>query len=205
MFAWTNALSPGRNAVTVDDGAGHLDSAVIYTKTGETYGSVRTLRSSNPDNPADFVPGPIQAEWPFYDNFDGTGDSTFRGIPAILAGAGWITLGRPTKPGAQTTLSFTLAPDAPLTDIFLLRTAPAAGQAAPIPTGWAETGITGTWRDNSLNLVPTVLYRRTVAPGQPVTVPALAADYLVLLKPHPVIPHLVIPHPITPWGSPLPS
>ncbi len=191
VFSWTAALQPGRNAVTVDDGFGHTDSAVIYAETGEANGLIRDLRSSNPANPADFIAGPVQAEWPFYDNFDGTGDNTFQGIPAALKGASWITLGRPTKPAAQTTLSFTLAPDAGPTDIFLLITAK-PGHPVPIPAGYTDVGLAGVWRDNQLNLVPYTLLRRTVGGGQAVFVPSFAQDYLVLVKLHSSYSHAVV-------------
>ena len=183
VFGWTAALSPGRNAVSVSDGLGHTDSAVIYAEIGETSGLVRALQASSPANPADFIPGPIEAEWPFYDNFDGTGDNTFHDIPPILSGAGWIAMHRPTAPGAQTALTFTLAPDAGPTDIFLLMTDTPA-HPGRVPDGYADTGVTGTWRDNALNLVPFKLYRRTASGSQTVFVPSFDADYLVLLKPH---------------------
>ena len=144
---------------------------------------MRDLRSSNPANPADFVAEPVAAEWPFYDNFDGTGDNTFQSIPAALTGAEWITLGRPTKPGAQTTLTFTLAPNAGPTDIFLLMTA-APGPPAPVPTGYTDTGTAGFWRDNQLDLVPYRLFCRTVSGGQTVFIPSFTQDQLVLIKQH---------------------
>lgn len=180
VFAWDNALSPGRNVVTVSDGAGHSDTAVIYAEHGEENGLVRNLQSSNPGNPADFIAVPISAEQPFYDNFDGAGDNTFRDIPALLEGADWITFSRPSAAAAQATLSFTLAPSREQTDVFLMLTA----APGPAPSGWTDTGVTGTWRDNALNLVPYALYRRTFAAGEAVSIPPLATDYVVLLKPH---------------------
>ena len=186
VFSWPAALQPGRNAVAVDDGLGHSDTTVLYAETGEASGVVRDLRSGNPANPADLIAGPVEAEWPFYDNFDGTGDNTFQNIPAALKGAGWITMGRPTKPAAQTTLTFTLAPDAGPTDIFLLMTDTPA-HPAPIPAGYTDTGAAGVWRDNQLNLVPYTLLRRTVGGGQTVFIPSFASDYLVLVKAHAVV------------------
>ncbi len=179
VFAWDNALSPGRNDIAVSDGAGHSDTAVIYADQGEENGLVRNLRSSNPGNPAYFIAAPIEAEQPFYDNFDGTGDNTWHDIPPILAGADWITFSRPA---VQTTLLFTLAPGSGRTDVFLMLTA--GPHPAPVPSGWTDTGAAGTWRDNALNLVPYVLYRRTFTAGDTVFVPPLTPDYVVLLKPH---------------------
>lgn len=179
VFAWDNALVPGRNVLIARDNAGHSDTAVIYTETGEEQGLVRNLKSSNPNNPAFYIAAPVQAEWPFYDGFDGTGDNTFHEIPPLLIGASWITMGRPTQPLASTTLSLTLAPGSGTTDVFLMATAP-----APIPDGWADTKVSGVWRDNALNLVPYALYRQTFAAGDTVSVPSLPTDYVVLLKPH---------------------
>lgn len=191
VFDWAAALQPGRNAITVDDGSGHSDSAIIYAETGEVNGLVRDLRSSNPANPADFIAEPVQAEWPFYDNFDGTGDNTFHAIPAALKGANWIGFGRPTKPAAQATLSFILALNAGPTDIFLLMT-DTPDHPIRIPAGYADTGTAGTWRDNQLNLVPFKLFRRTVSSGQTVFIPSFAEDYLVLVKPHPAVSHAAV-------------
>ncbi|MGI4788210.1 MAG: hypothetical protein ACRYFS_05100, partial [Janthinobacterium lividum] len=184
VFSWDNALKPGRNDVKVDDGHGHSDEAIIYTETGAANGVVESLVSSKPENPAYFIDEPIQAEWPFYDNFDGTGDNTFHDIPAILSGVSWITFSRPAKLSAQPSLSFTLAATAAPTDVFLMLTS-APNLRLPIPAGWTDTGVTGTWRDNKLNLVPYALYRRTFTSGQTVQIPALGQDYVVLLKPHP--------------------
>ena len=182
VFAWDNALAPGRNAVTVSDDAGHSDTAIVYAEHGEEHGLVR-LQSSNPANPADFIAEPIQAEWPFYDNFDGTGDNTFHDIPPILAGASWITFSHPATASGRTALSFTLAPGSGQTDVFLMLTA--APRPPSAPTGWTDTGVAGTWRDNALNLVPYALYRRTFAAGDTVSIPPLMSDYVVLLKPYP--------------------
>ena len=208
------ALEAGRNVVRVDDGAGHSDSAVIYAEKGADTGLVQNLTSSNPLNPAYFMDIPIQAEWPFYDDFDGSGDNTFHTVPALLADARWIALGRPGKPLRRTALSFTVAPDAGPVDIFLMFTPPAPPPSPAVPTrdapakgvsitphkppslqgapalppdfltGFTDTGVTGTWRDNLLDLVPYALYRRTVPAGSFVHIPDAAVDYVVLLKPH---------------------
>ena len=185
VFSWDDVLQPGRNTVRVDDGLGHFDEAVIYAETGEAGGLVQNLQSSNPTNPAYFISEPSQAEWPFYDNFDGTGDNTFHALPPLLVGANWITFSRPTKPAAQTTLTFTLASGAGPTDLFLMLTVPALPHSVlALPAGWIDTGVSGTWRDNALNLVPFLLLRRTAIGGETCVIPPLPQDYLVLLKPH---------------------
>ena len=134
------------------------------------------------------LPGsPVQPEWPVYDDFDGTADNTFHALPDVLQGASRIVTGRTSKPLARTTLSFTVAPDAPPVDVFLIRTAvpTALAPLPPVPSGFTDTGVRGTWRDNAENLVPYALYRLTAAPGEIVTVPGTALDYALLLKPHP--------------------
>ncbi len=201
VFFWEAALRRGRNELTVDDGAGHSDSAVVYAEGGEETGLVRNLTSSNLDNPAYFIGTPVQAEWPVYDDFDGTGDNTFHDIPPALLGAQWITMGRPSKPENRTALDFRIAPEAGATDVFLLFSPPGTADAAPkalksktppappsMPpdflSGFADTGVRGTWRDNSLNLVPYALYRRTVGGGEAVHIPGATLGYVVLVKPH---------------------
>ena len=211
VFFWDAVLRPGRNEVSVDDGAGHTDSAVVYAERGEESGLVRNLTSSNLDNPAYFIGLPVQAEWPLYDDFDGTGDNTFHLIPPVLEGAQWITMGRPSKPEYRTALDFRIAPDAGATDVFLMFSLPAAfpakvpaksvpqsknapPEAPALPTlpampfdflqGFTDTHIRGIWRDNSLDLVPYALYRRTVQGGDAVHVPDATLGYVVLVKPH---------------------
>lgn len=183
VFVWNNALTPGRNTVVVSDGAGHSDAATLYAESGEEHGLVQNLQSSNRQNPAYFIAAPVQAEWPFYDSFDGTGDNTFHAVPAILTGASWITLSRPSLPATGTTLSFTLASSSGFTDVFLMLTQ-TSPLPVPVPGGWTDTGVSGTWRDNALNLVPYALYRHTARAGEGISVPPLPTDYLVLVKPH---------------------
>ena len=181
VFYWEISLKPGRNTVTIDDGAGHTDSAVLSAEGSTPDSLVQNLTSNNPSNPATFIDQPIQAEWPFYDDFDGTGDNTFHAIPDICQGARWITMSRPTKILNQTALTFQIAPNAGDTDVFLMFTA----SPMPPPTflrGFTDTGVTGTWRDNALNLVPYALYRRTVPGGTIVHIPSAACEYVVLVK-----------------------
>ena len=185
VFYWEAALKPGRNVVTVDDGAGHTDTGIFYGDDSPSNdGLVQNLTSSNAANPAMFIDQPIQAEWPFYDDFDGTGDNTFHLIPDILKDARWITMSRPTKTLNQMALSFMIAPKAGDTDVFLMFTA----SPAPSPTflaGFTNTGVTGTWRDNRLNLVSYALYRKTVSGGATVRIPSAAVEYVVLVKNRP--------------------
>ena len=213
VFSWDAALRPGRNEVKVDDGAGHSDSAVVYAERGEEGGLVRNLTSSNLDNPAYFIGAPIQAEFPMFDDFDGTGDNTFHAIPPVLEGAQWITMGRPSKPEYRTALDFRIAPGAGAVDVFLMFSPPAAAPPVKGPpvksatrsknappelpalpvlplmppdflAGFTDTKVRGTWRDNSLDLVPYALYRRTVQGGDAVHISGATLGYVVLVKPH---------------------
>ena len=220
VFSWAAPFKHGRNDVTVDDGLGHSDRAVLYfedappapnpggagtdvagglpasspipTQTPPELGAggtplLQSLTSTNPLNPAYLLDTPAQAEWPVYDDFDGTGDNTFHALPDLLSGASRIVTGRTSKAANLTTLTFTISPDVPSVDVFLLRTlAPTAPiPTPPVPAGFTDTGVRGTWRDNAENLIPNALYRRTAAPGEIVTVPGVALDYALFVKPHP--------------------
>jgi hypothetical protein len=48
--------------------------------------------------------------------------------------------------------------------------------------GFEATEQRGRWRDDSLTLVPYRLFRRTAAAGDRITIPAVTADYVVLVK-----------------------
>lgn len=181
VFYWPGPLKKGRNDITVDDGKGHTDSAVVYFEAGDE-GLVRRLISSNSSNPAYFLARPVQPEYPVYDDFDGTADNTFHAIPDILQGASPIVTKRLSNPKNHTTLTFTLAPDTGKTDIFLMLTPPPT-----LPTsllaGFLDTSVHGTWRDNAMNLVPYALYRKTATGGETIKLPGATLDYVVLIKP----------------------
>jgi hypothetical protein len=165
----------------VDDGEGHGDAAVLYYRQGETGEAalLRGLRSSNPASPAYFLEAPVQAQWPFYYELDSTADNTFDAIPEPLRGAGWIATPRLSKPEKRTELSFTLARDAEVSVM--------ASDGSPIVpllarAGFQDTGAPARWRDNTLRLVPARVLRRAARAGETVRVPAVTADYVVLLK-----------------------
>ena len=85
VFSWDSPLKPGRNLVKRGRRRGPFrQRRDLYRKRRGNAGLVQNLTSSNPLNPAYFLEAPIQAEWPFYDDFDGTGDNTFHAIPDIL-------------------------------------------------------------------------------------------------------------------------
>ena len=181
VFAWPNALGPGRNAVTVSDGQGHTDTSVIYTDGGSDTSAVQNLASSNPLNPAVFVDQPVHADWPVYSDFDGTADNTFGPLPEILQGARPVVTRRVSHAGLETTLTFRLAPDAGSTNVFLVVSTPPAPSPALL-LGWTDTGVRGEWRDNSTRLVPNAVYKQTVSGGGTVRVPSVTGtDYAVLI------------------------
>jgi beta-galactosidase len=179
-FHWEVALAPGRNEVRVDDGAGHSDTAVVYYREGERGDGalVRGLRSSNPRSPAHFLDVPVQAQWPFYYELDGTADNTFDAIPQALSGAGWIATPRLSKPGHRTDLSFTLGRDA---DVFVMATGGSSIEPLLARAGFQDLAA-ARWRDNELRLVPARVFQRTGRAGEAVRVPAATADYVVLIK-----------------------
>ena len=182
VFSWSNVLQAGRNVVTVSDGQGHSDTSLIYTDGGKSdTGAVRALVSSNPLNPAVFIDQPVHADWPVYTDFDSTADNTFGPLPSLLEGARPIATRRVSHAGLETALSFTLAPDAGPTSVFLVVS------TLPVPpalllAGWTDTGVRGQWRDNSNLRVPCTVYRQTVSGGGTVRVPAIKGiDYAVLV------------------------
>ena len=191
VFLWTVTAPPGKYQVKVEDGQGHTDSALLslegpHGEQGDVDPAewVQGLSSSNPLNPARYIDEPIQAEWPFYDDFDGTGDNTFHTLPDILAGAHWITTRRVSRSTNVTELDFQIAPDAKAMDIFVLFSATALPPPFLTDAGFADTGVTGKWRNNQTNLVPFALYKKTVAAGDRVHLGSALLDYVILVKPH---------------------
>jgi beta-galactosidase len=186
VFYWPAPLRPGRNEVAVADESGHSDTAAIhYAPAGSASGSdpasvVRDLRSSNPRSPAWFIDQPVREQWPFYWETDGTADNTFDVLPKELAGAGWIATRRLSKPDARTALSFKIARPA---EVFVMITHGRASPAGVLRAGFADTDVKGPWRDNDMRLVRYALYRRPAAAGERVTVPAMTADYVVMVRP----------------------
>lgn len=181
VFYWPGPLKKGRNDIVVDDGNGHTDTATVYFETGD-QGLVRKLTSSNSANPAYFINQPVQAEWPVYYDFDGTGDNTFHAIPDILQGAFPITTKRLSNPKNHATITFTLDPVIGKADIFLMLT-PTPAPPPSLIAGFTDTGIHGTWRDNAMNLIPYALYQRTAIGGETIRLPGATLDYAVFVKP----------------------
>jgi beta-galactosidase len=178
VFAWPAVLRPGRNVVEVTDGAGHSDRAILYYEGGGADGGapVRDLKAATA---AVFVDQPVQEQWPFYAEFDGTADNTFDTLPEEVKGAGWIATGRMSKPENRGPLSFTAAAAA---DVFVIGSEASVLDQALLRAGFEATGRTGRWRDDALALVPYRLFRREVKAGDRVTIPAVTADFVVLVK-----------------------
>jgi beta-galactosidase len=187
VFFWKTPLHIGKNAVTISDGAGHSDSAVIYF-----YGTnglpelpvanplVTGLQTSNPDNHAYFMDMPVQAQWPIYYDLDSTADNSFDTLPPVIEGAKWIALRRVTKPGQETDLTFKLTRPA---TIFVMAT-----KTANAPTFLADAGFKEiaspdlAWRDNSLQLVAAQLFSRQAAAGEVIHLAQPDRDEIVLVK-----------------------
>ena len=183
VFFWPAPLRPGRNEVAVRDPAGHEDRAIIYFDGAGAPAPedplVRGLRSSAAANPAVFIDQPAQAQWPFYSEFDGTADNTFDLLPEEVAGAGWISTGRMSKPERRSSISFTAGAPA---EIFVIGSEASALDQALRHAGFEATGRTGRWRNDALALVPYRLFRRAVIAGDRVTIPPVTADYVVLVR-----------------------
>ena len=183
-FFWKVPLDRGRNELRVRDAAGHEDAAVVYyagkgAARPADEGPVRGLASSNPDSEAWYIDQPVQEQWPFYHEFDGSADNTFDTLPAEVRGAGWISTRRLSKPEARTDLSFALALPA---TVFVVASEEAALERTLAGAGFRDTGTRGVWRDNALLLVPYRLYSRPAREGERIAVTGVTADYVVLVK-----------------------
>jgi len=190
VFYWPVALREGRNEVTVSDGAGHSDSAVIYFQAHggrpvepPSPALVENLRSSNPASPAFFVDDEVREEWPFYYEFDGSADNTFHALPPALQGARWISTRRLSKPEARTDLSFSLREGAGPVKVYVVFTDGAPLEAALGRAGFRDAGLTGRWRDNDLRLVGFRAWVQDAKGGDRIPVPGATADYVVLVQP----------------------
>ena len=100
-------------------------------------------------------------------------------LPPELAGAGWIATRRQSKPDAKAPLSFTAGAAA---EVFVIGSEASALDQALRRAGFEATDRRGLWRDDTLALVPYRLFRRAVAAGDKVAIPAVTADYVVLVK-----------------------
>ena len=185
VFFWAPRMRQGRNEVRVADGAGHQDSAVVYFQgaggapPAATTTGVQHLASSNPRNPAFFVDQPVQDQWPFYWEHDGSADNTFDVVPVPARGASWIATRRTSKPGLGTELSFQLARAA---EVLVMFTDDAPTLARLRAAGFEDAGPAGPWRSDELKLVEARLVRRHAAAGDRVEVPAAEVDAVVLVK-----------------------
>ncbi len=187
VFFWRAPLRPGRNELRVRDAAGHEDAAVVYYEAAGVArvaeeGIVRDLVSSNPGSPARFIDQPVQDQWPFYLEFDGTADNTFDALPDAVRGAGWIATRRLSKADARTDLSFRIAAEAAHATVYVMGSQSPALEASLGRAGFRDTGVRGRWHDNALGLVPFRLYAAETRGGERVAVPGVTADYVVLVK-----------------------
>ena len=190
VFFWREPLQPGHNVVRVSDDDGHSDSAFLYYWIPSSRGTmppdqgtlIRDLRSSNPENYAYFIDAPVQEQWPFYYDFNGTADNTFASLPPALRDARWIAMRRVSKPENRTQLTFTIAPQSPGVDVGILISANERVPQAWATAGLRDAGLTGEWRDNDLHRKPFKVLARTFAAGQPVRIDPATLDYVVVLK-----------------------
>lgn len=185
VFFWQNALSLGRNVVVANDGSGNSDSATVYyrgngqTIPAESTAKVKNLVSSNGASPAFFINKPICAQCPFYWDFDSTGDNTFDTLPSRIVGASWIATRRQSDPSKTTDLAFDVTSAA---KVYIMATKQAATPAWISAAGFADTGVSGKWRDNDLKLVNYKLYEKNVAAGAHVGLGSSPIDYVVLIQ-----------------------
>jgi beta-galactosidase len=188
VFYWPVTMRRGMNQVVVSDGEGHTDAAAIYFAGSggdqaqpDPTAIVQQLTSSNAGNPAYFFDRPVERDFPVYYDFDGTADNTFDDIPPLVAGAHWIGTRRLSAPGNSTTIAFKVNAGYPHANIYVMATDDGASlfwSAA----GLVDTGVTGLWRNDTMDLVQFRVFARRVAGGEEVAIPAVSTDYVVLVK-----------------------
>jgi hypothetical protein len=143
---------------------------------------VRELRASNGKSRCHFINTPVHAEWPVYHEYDGSANNTFAAIPAPLAGAAWIATGRLSKPKNRTRLDFRVTSDSRGAEVWILHSAASDAPSGWAAAGFAESGITGEWRDNDLRLVPLRVLHRWYEAGAAVSIAPGTLDYVVLVR-----------------------
>ncbi|MDP9035170.1 MAG: hypothetical protein M3O50_10205, partial [Myxococcota bacterium] len=167
---------------SVDDGAGHKDSMTVYylgTGAMPADPAAKVTNLTATPGPAYFIDAPIMDQYPFYFDFDGSGDNSFDAVPSVVAGASWITTKRQSDAAKRTDLAFDLPKGA---DVYIMFTKQGTPPAWISGGGFADTGVTGKWRDNSPGLVDYALYKKTFPAAAHVALTTSAIDYVVLVK-----------------------
>jgi hypothetical protein len=183
VFLWPNALTVGKNVISVDDGAGNVDSMTVYfLGTGTALpadAGARVANLTSSVGPAYFIDVPVADQMPVYIDFDSTGDNTFDVVPSAVAGARLIATRRQSDAAKQTNLAFDLPAAA---TVYVMFTKEAAVPAWITAAGFTDTGAVGQWRDNTPKLVDYALYSQAFAAGSHVALTTSAIDYIVLVK-----------------------
>jgi beta-galactosidase len=183
VFSWTPALTVGKNVISADDGQGNSDTMTMYyLGTGTTLpndgtGKIANLTSSK--GPAYVINDAIWDQRPFNLNFDGTGDNSFDVVPATVAGASFIATKRQSDSTALTNLAFDMTASA---NLYIMFTKQASTPSWITAAGFADTGVTGQWRDNTPKLVTYSLFKRSASAGTHLTLQPTAIDYVVLIQ-----------------------
>jgi beta-galactosidase len=183
VFYWPVPLQKGKNLVSVKDDRNVADSAILYYDApGDQPPSsptdlIKDLSSSNPANPVYWMDMPVQPQWPFYCDFDSTGDNSLDLLPDAINGASWLALHRVTKPGEATTVKFALTSPA---TVFVMCT---KMDSPPQLPGFSEVAAGPlSWRADDLILTSAQLYSKQVAAGESVSLDLGDRDALVLMK-----------------------
>jgi beta-galactosidase len=188
VFYWPVTLRSGMNYILVSDAQGDADGAAVYFAGAggspaqpDPTRIVQHLTSSNPANPAYFIDRPVERDFPVFYDFDGSADETFDDLPAPIAGSHWIGTLRTSKPGAATALAFDVNPLYAGADVYVMVDDDGSGSVFAA-AGFADSGVTGLWRDAGEELVAFRVFARHAAGGEHVQVPAGASDSVVLVK-----------------------
>jgi beta-galactosidase len=186
FFFSTGALSLGRNDLSVADGNGNTDRATVYYKgtantlSNETGAKVANVTSSNGNSPAFYIRTPLHDQYPYYVDWDSNGDNTLDVIPSILSGAdGFIATHRQSDGTKTSNIAFDVTADA---TVYIMFTGQASVPSWITAAGFTDSGTTGQWRNNNLNLVNYQLYQKNVTSGTHVSLGSSTVDYLLVVQ-----------------------
>src|SRR5260370_3276015 len=186
VFFFENQLSMGRNDLSVTDGSGNTDTATVYYKgtasslPNESGAKVANLTSTNSVTPAFYIHTPLHDQYPFYRDWDSNGDNTFDVIPSALQGDdGFIAIKRQSDSTRTTNLAFDVTANA---TVYIMFTNQGSVPSWITGAGFTDSGTTGQWRNNNMNLVNYQLYQKSVTGGTHFSLGSSTVDYLVVVK-----------------------
>jgi hypothetical protein len=184
VFYWNNVLSIGKNSITASDGTNSHSATVYYKGTGQTMpndSGAKVINVTSSNVPSFFIGKPLYDQRPFYRDFDGTGDNTFDVIPSELSSgvSGWIATKRQSDSTKTSNIAFDLTANA---DVYIMFTRQSSVPSWISSAGFADTGVTGQWRDNNLVLTNYQLFKKSFTSGTHVSLGSSAIDFVIIIK-----------------------